>query len=137
MLKNIISPGTHGTFGSLGLLILRIGCGGTMAAAHGWQKLTGFAENSAEFPDPLGFGSVPSMALTVFAEFFCALAVVLGLFTRVAVIPLLVTMLVAFFVIHSDDPFKVKELSLLYAISFLALFFTGAGKFSLDGALKR
>jgi putative oxidoreductase len=104
-----------------------------MAAGHGWAKLTGFAEMAERFPDPLGLGSpTMSLALTVFAEFFCATAVVLGLATRFAAVPLVVTMVVAALLIHADDPFAKKELALLYAVPFITLIFTGAGKFSVD-----
>jgi putative oxidoreductase len=44
-------------------------------------------------------------------------------------------MVVAAFIIHGDDPFAKKEFALLYAIPFLTLVFTGAGKFSLDAKL--
>ena len=67
---------------SLGLLLLRVSVGGMMLLAHGWGKLTSFAERSSSFPDPLGVGSSLSMALATGAEAFCALAVILGFATR-------------------------------------------------------
>ena len=47
-------------------------------------------------------------------------------------IPALITMLVAAFVVHASDPIGTKEKALFYAIAFLALAFTGAGKYSID-----
>jgi putative oxidoreductase len=123
----------QGSWTSLGLLLLRVAVGGMMAAGHGWAKLTGFGEMAEHFPDPLGLGSpTASLVLAVFAEFFCAAAVVLGVATRFAAVPLAVTMLVAGLAIHADDPWAKKELALLYAVPFIALVFTGAGKFSVD-----
>jgi putative oxidoreductase len=121
----------------IGLLILRVSFGGMMLVAHGWGKLVGFAELSQKFPDPIGVGSTLSLSLAVGAEVFCALAIVLGLFTRLAAIPLIVTMLVAAFVIHADDPWAKKEFALLYLLPFLSLVFTGAGKYSLDAFLAK
>jgi putative oxidoreductase len=120
-----------------GLLVLRLGIGLMMAFGHGWGKLTSFGELSTKFPDPLGVGSAMSLGLTVFSEFFCALAITFGLFTRGTVIPLIVTMLVAAFVIHGDDPWGKKELALMYLVPLLALLFTGPGKYSLDRFLGR
>src|SRR6056297_1058602 len=134
-LKRITSSGKHDTATSFGLLIIRLACGGLMLATHGWGKLTGFSEKSSQFADPLGVGSETSLALAILAEVFCAAAVILGLFTRVAAIPLVITMLVAAFLVHGDDPFQKKEFALLYAIPFFALVFTGAGKFSIDAKL--
>ena len=123
----------QGSWTSLGLLLLRIGAGGMMFFGHGWAKLVGFADIAPRFPDPLGLGSATaSLALAVFAEAFCAAAVMVGVATRLASIPLVVTMLVAAFVVHSDDPWAKKELALLYAAPFLTLVFTGPGKFSFD-----
>ncbi len=118
---------------SLGLLALRLGAGGMMLFAHGWEKLTQFGTKSAYFPDPLGLGSSSlSLALVVFAEVFCALAVIVGAATRFAAFALVVTMLVAAFVFHADDPFADREMALSYLSGFLALMFCGAGQFSVD-----
>jgi putative oxidoreductase len=117
------------------LLVLRIGTGLLMALSHGWGKLSSFGTLAETFPDPLGVGSAMSLSLTVFAEFFCSLALVFGLFTRAATIPLLITMLVAVFIIHGDDPFQRKELGVLFIMPLLTLLLAGAGRYSLDNLL--
>lgn len=130
------SPATTQKLRDVGLLLLRLGAGGMMMV-HGWGKLSRFNEMASKFPDPLGIGSPASLTLAVFSEFFCALAIVLGFATRLAALPLIVTMIVAAFVIHGDDPFAKKELALLYLVAFAALAGTGAGKLSLDAKLWR
>lgn len=117
--------------GDIGLLILRVGFGGTMLLSHGLGKLMAFSEHSASFPDPIGVGPTASMALAVFAEAVCAALVVLGIGTRLAAVPLIVTMAVAALVIHAADPWQKKEMAILYGTVFVALFFTGGGKYSL------
>lgn len=121
---------------SLGLLVMRLGAGAFMLG-HGWGKLANFGDLSTKFADPLGVGTVASLGLTVFAEFFCALLVMLGLGTRLAVIPLLITMLVAAFAIHGGDPWSKQEFPLLYAVVWLGLLFIGPGRYSLDYLLSR
>ena len=120
-----------------GLLVLRVGVGTLMAFAHGSRKLGGFAELAPRFADPYGFGSTASLALAVFAEFFCSLALIFGVFTRLATIPLIVTMLTAAFIIHGDDPFGKKELAFMYLVPFLTLLLAGAGRYSVDELLNR
>ncbi len=117
---------------SLGLLILRVGVGSLMLFGHGWGKLQGFSQNAAQFPDPIGLGPQFSMAMAIFAEVFCSFLVIIGFKTRYAVIPLIITMLVAILVIHSADPFAKKEFALLFAIPFITLFFTGGGDYSVE-----
>ncbi len=130
---------TRGTFGevvsSVGLLVLRVGAGLLLLSLHGWSKLKGFDEMSGGFPDPLGLGHTASLTLVVFAEFFCAILVVLGLSTRLAAIPPIVAMAVAAFVFHADDPWAKKELALLYLAPFVTLLLCGGGKLSLDGLI--
>jgi putative oxidoreductase len=63
--------------------------------------------------------------------------VILGFFTRFFLIPPIINMAVAAFIFHSADPFAVKEKAIMYLIVFVALFFTGPGKFSLQAVLKK
>lgn len=120
---------------SLGLFVLRAGSGGLMIYGHGLAKLTGFAEKAERFADPFGLGGPISLGLATFAEFFCSILLILGLFTRLAAIPLLVTMLTAVFFAHAADPYEKKELALVYLVPFVSLVFTGPGRFSLDHLL--
>ena len=115
-----------------GLLWLRVTIGLTMALAHGWGKLVNFGEIAGKFADPIGLGPELSLGLAVFAEFFCAFGVVFGLLTRAATIPLIITMLVAAFVVHADDPFQKQEFALLYFFPLVMLLITGPGRMSLD-----
>jgi putative oxidoreductase len=106
-----------------------------MLFGHGWDKLAHFSEKAAMFPDPIGLGGATSLTLVTFAEFFCALAIILGLATRFAAIPLVVNMLVAALIFHGGDPWPKKELALLYATPFVTLLLAGGGKYSLDALI--
>jgi len=119
---------------ALGLLVLRLGVGGMMLT-HGWPKLQRLLETPEKFADPLGLGPEVSLALTVFAELVCAGLIVLGAWTRLASVPLFITMVVAVLVVHGDDPFKKQELALLYGAGSFALMCVGAGRFSIDAWL--
>lgn len=132
----LFDPGRDGGPRDIGLLILRVGLAVAMMT-HGWGKLQGFAERSEQFPDPLGLGSPVSMALAIFAELVCAVAVAIGLLTRWSVLPIVFTMMVAFFVIHGDDSFREKELALTYLVGFVAVLLAGPGRLSVDGLLRR
>ncbi|SOC80236.1 putative oxidoreductase [Salinimicrobium sediminis] len=116
----------------LGLLFLRIGAGGLMLT-HGTPKLFNlFGSEEIVFADPFGLGEGNTLALAVFAEFICSILVILGLGTRLAVIPLILTMLTAALIIHAADPFQRKEMAIIYLLIFTVLLVTGAGKHSLD-----
>lgn len=140
------------TSSSLGLLILRLGIGGFLLT-HGIGKLNMLLNGQFEmFGDPIGIGSVLSVVLVTISEFLCAILVMVGLGTRIASAVVVISMAVAAFVVHGADPWTMesaykifmagesefpvaKEPALLYLIPFLALVFTGGGRFALDAVL--
>jgi putative oxidoreductase len=90
------------------------------------------AGGEIQFPDPLGMGPTVSLVLAVFAELICSILIGFGFLTRLAAFPLIITMAVAAFIVHAGDPFKQKELSLMYLVLYIVLFFIGSGKYSVD-----
>ncbi len=121
----------------VGLLVLRLTVGPMMLFGHGLPKLLTFAEHAATFPDPLGVGSSLSLTLAILGEVVGSSLIALGLATRAAAVPFVITMIVAGAIVHGDDPWSRKELALLYAVPAITLIFTGAGRFSVDGWLAR
>lgn len=117
---------------SLALFLLRVGVGSAMMIKHGLDKLQHFSQKAAGFADPFGIGSKASYSLSVFAEFFCAGFLVLGLFTRLAAVPLVINMSVALFMAHKGNFFSEGESAGIYLICFVTILFAGPGKASLD-----
>lgn len=115
----------------LAALMLRLLFGG-LFIYHGYGKMEAFDEYYASFPDLIGIGGKLSFILVIFAEFFCGLLVALGLFIRLALIPIFIAMFVAFFIAHKSDPFPKKELAFLFMLLVPTIYTLGAGKFSLD-----
>ncbi len=132
-----LTPAPRSDSIDFGLLFLRLSVGLLMAFGHGWGKIERlFADGEITFADPIGIGVIPSLVLAGGAEFFAALAVALGICTRWMAVPVAITMLVAAFIVHADDPFQKKEFALLFFFPFLTLMFTGPGRFSFDAWLK-
>lgn len=115
-----------------GVLFLRLTAGGTMFWQHGWPKLIGFSDRMDGFADPFGMGGAFSLVLIIVAEVLCSALVVLGLWTRAALIPLIIGMSVIVFMVKGDAAFPEKELALVYLFAFVALLFTGSGRYSVD-----
>jgi putative oxidoreductase len=96
------------------------------------MKLQKFSKFAPQFTDPFGVGSEISIGLSIFAELVCSILVLLGLFARLACIPLIINMAVAVVVAHKFDVFGEGEKAALFGIVFITLLLTGPGKFSLD-----
>jgi putative oxidoreductase len=120
----------------LGLAILRISTS-LMLVTHGWAKIANFSERLTTFSDPIGLGPALSLQLVIFAEFFCAILLALGFLSRLSLIPLIINMAVISFVVHADDPFSNQEKGLLFLVIFIFLMFSGPGKYSVDGQIKK
>lgn len=131
-MKRILNPHAHTNVKEVMLLFIRVFVG-VLLITHGYPKLIRLM--SAEpvmFASIFGMSKELSLTLAMFAELICASLVILGLFTRVAAIPIIFTMLVIIFHVHWNDPFTKKELPLLYLTSYLYIFFVGAGRYSFD-----
>jgi putative oxidoreductase len=118
------------------LLLLRV-ASSLMILTHGWPKITNFSDYLNRFADPLGLGPALSLQAAIFSEFFCAILVAMGLLTRLALIPLIITMATVVFIVHGGDAFGDRELPLLYLSTFVVLLITGPGKYSLDKRILR
>ena len=135
-LIQVFEPKRQGHLNDIAILLIRITVGTLMLYSHGWGKLMKFfSDDPIGFADPIGIGMHTSLVLTVFAEVFCSILLILGLGTRMATIPLMITMLVAIFVVHLDDPFGKKEFAILYLVPYIVIFLMGAGRYSLDALI--
>ena len=115
----------------IAILLARVAIAALMFT-HGISKIALFTEIPVQFMDFMGLGPEITLALAIFAEIGCSLLILLGLGTRVAVIPLIITMLIAVFIVHAGDPFIKQEMGLHYLLVYTMLLFTGSGKYSLD-----
>lgn len=118
----------------LAALVLRAGTS-ILMITHGYPKFQKILNGDFSFADPIGIGEGPSLVMTAFAEFFCSVLLLLGLFTKPALIFLIFTMIVVIFMVHGNDPFSDKEHGISFLVPYISLFLTGPGKFSLDHKL--
>ena len=116
---------------SAALLLLRLGLG-ILMMNHGYDKLMHFSTMQNKFMNFMGIGTSASLALLVFAEFFCSLFLVMGLFTRFAAIPLIIATSVMVFKAHNGDVFGDGETAALYLTGYLVLLLVGPGPVSVD-----
>ncbi|WP_297764794.1 DoxX family protein [uncultured Muriicola sp.] len=116
---------------NLGLAFLRVSSA-ALIMTHGIPKFQKLLSGDLEFGDPLGIGGAPSLFLAIIGEFICPILVIIGFKTRWAAVPTAITMAVAAFIVHSSDPFGVKEKALLFLVLFITIIFLGPGKYSID-----
>mgnify|MGYP001134429142 FL=1 len=115
----------------IGLILLRFTFS-AMMLSHGIPKLLNLIQGTLMKSDPIGIGVLVTTVLVVIAEAICPLLIIIGYKTRLASIPVIITMGVAAFIVHGADPIGVKEKALLFLFAFVAIALLGAGKHSVD-----
>ena len=116
---------------NFGLLLLRVGFSAAMLT-HGYGKFMKVLAGDFSFGDPVGIGPTASLILCAIAEFIAPFFLIIGWKTRWFSLIAAINMLVAFIIAHDGDPFSRKEKALLFLIAFIALYFTGPGKYAID-----
>lgn len=136
MIRDFLFPRCAGSRGcSLLLLAMRL-LFGLLLLLHGIAKLVNYVDLSPSFPDPLGIGGQLSMILVVFAELCCSVAFIFGLLYRLALIPMIIAMAVAFVGVH-HGALADGELAFIYLMAFIILYWAGPGRYSIDAWLRR
>ena len=124
-----------------GIALLRAGIG-AIFVAHGIQKLAVFGISGlAGFMTQIGvpFPTLSAVAVTA-AELGGGLALVAGLFTRWAALPIAFSMVVAALTVHLKGGFFLPngvEYVLALFLASVALALTGSGSFSVDRWLEK
>ena len=128
-----------------GLLCIRLIIG-LLMAFYGYEKFIHFNEmaasdfwaNNVSF---LGMKGATPLALTIFAELFCSVFLILGLFTRFSLLVLCFCMGYIFMVIFpgsilesGENGYKFND-AFVYFVIYLGLLFTGPGKYSFDSKI--
>ena len=107
---------------NFGMLILRV-VTGLLLASHGYSKLVKFSSLRYKFMNFLNLGSTTSLSLIIFAEFFCGIFLILGLFTRFACIPVIIGMSVVVFIAANGHIFSEGERGTFYLAATIAILF--------------
>lgn len=113
-------------------LVLRLGFG-AMMIPHGLKKLDKLNNPISEltFTDPLGVGSKNSLIAAAVVELLFPVLIMLGAKVRITTLPLIATMIIAAFVVHQGDSISDREPALLFLFGYVAIWFLGAGKYSV------
>ncbi|WP_282050381.1 DoxX family protein [Maribacter aquivivus] len=115
----------------IGLAFFRIAIS-AMMLTHGLPKFQKLISGDFKFADPFGIGETPSLFLAVIGEFICPILIIIGFKSRLAAIPVAITMAVAAFITHGADDFGTKEKALFYLVAFVTVSLLGPGKFGVD-----
>ncbi|MBM6608644.1 DoxX family protein [Enterobacteriaceae bacterium RIT814] len=115
-----------------GLFFLRLtGCL-LLLHVHGLPKVFNFSEELTRIEDPFGLGPWMSLLPAIFAEVVCPILILIGLFTRLACLPIIGVLLVAMVFVHPEWSVAEGQFGWLLLIIFTTLAITGPGSWSVN-----
>lgn len=123
-------------YSNFALLVLRLFVG-IMMLTHGVAKIENYTALREGFPDPIGLGAGVSLVLIILVEVCGSLLVISGLLTRLAVLPLIFSMIVAAFLTTAKFAMASSELAIMYMGIYVVIFIAGPGKCSIDYLIGR
>jgi putative oxidoreductase len=134
-MKKLISTTYSDNAFNFAMLLQRVVVGLMLLIAHGLPKISNFNEMSRTFFDPFQIGHRNTLLLSIFAEVFCSMLLVLGLFTRIAAFIIVLNLSCAVFLYHKGQPLRNVELGIIYLTSVFSILLLGPGRVSVDGMM--
>ncbi|CAM3345046.1 DoxX family protein [Pseudomonas floridensis] len=124
------------TLSGWGLLFMRVSVSLLLLHVHGLPKLMHWSEEVQRIEDPFGLGGTLTLALAVFAEVICPVLLILGIWSRLACLPVLAVLAVAVLFIHPEWSVEQGQFAWLLIILFLGLALTGPGPLVIARAFR-
>lgn len=126
---------------NIGLLVLRLSIGGLMLF-HGYHKLINGIDGIMGLLNDIGLPGFLAYAVFL-GELIAPVLLIIGYRARLASLFIATTMIVAIFLAHSDEIFKIGthgnwaiEINGLYLLGSIAIIFLGGGKLGLSSSNK-
>lgn len=119
------------------LLVFRVLLSVELIVAHGLKKLGIGVSEAEQVPNPLHLPEAFNSLFADAANLVFPVFVILGFFTRIAVLPILAVTLTGYFILHWNDALLVKDTPFMYSLCYLLLLFMGSGKYSVDNYLRK
>ncbi|MCS3870328.1 putative oxidoreductase [Chryseobacterium ginsenosidimutans] len=132
ILKQILSSDLGTSFNDIAFLIFRVLLAVELFRVHGLKKFR--IENGQKeiVPNPLGLPDKINALVASFSDLVVPFLIILGLGTRLAVLPTIGVTAIGYFVVHRKDSLEVRDVPYMYTLSLLLILALGAGKYSLD-----
>ncbi|WP_342706108.1 DoxX family protein [Burkholderia arboris] len=121
----------------LGLLFLRVTASVLLIVVHGLPKVVHYTAEAAVIEDPFHLGRTLSILFAIFAEVVCPVFMIVGVWSRLAALPVMIITVVALAFVHPDWSLRDGQFAWMLLILFGTIAIAGAGRYTLPGLLLR
>lgn len=119
------------------MLLFRVGVSLQLMLVHGFKKVGIGVDTAEQIPNPLNLPETINEYFAIGSNLIAPVFIIIGLFTRIAALPVLAVTLTGFFVLHWNDSLLVKDVPLIYSFVFLLICILGPGKYSFDYLIQK
>ncbi|MBB4804597.1 putative oxidoreductase [Flavobacterium nitrogenifigens] len=132
IIKQILNSDLGNAFNNAALLVFRILLAIELFRVHGMKKFRVENGQKEHVPNPLHLPEKLNGLVATFSDTVVPFFIILGLGTRLAVLPTIGVTAVGYFVVHRNDSLEVRDVPYMYTLSLSLLLALGAGTYSLD-----
>jgi len=132
IIKQILYSDLGSSFNNLALMGFRILLAFQLFRVHGLKKFRLENGQKEQIPNPLHLPEKWNGLIATFSDIVVPFLIILGIGTRLAVLPTIGVTAIGYFVVHRKDSLEVRDVPYMYTLSLLLILALGAGKYSLD-----
>jgi len=132
IIKQILNSDLGNSFNNAALLVFRVLLAIELFRVHGMKKFRVENGQKEHVPNPLHLPEKLNGLVATFSDTIIPFFIILGLGTRLAVLPTIGVTAIGYFVVHRNDSLEVRDVPYMYTLSLLLLLALGAGTYSLD-----
>ena len=132
IIKQILYSDLGTSFNNAALLVFRVLLAVELFRVHGMKKFRVENGQREHVPNPLHLPEKLNGLVATFSDTVVPFLIILGVGTRLVVLPTIGVTAVGYFVVHRKDSLEVRDVPYMYTLSLLLILALGAGKYSLD-----
>ncbi|NRS87806.1 putative oxidoreductase [Flavobacterium sp. 7E] len=131
-LKLALQTNAGSSINNLAFLFFRILVAVELFRVHGMRKFKVENGKKESLPNPLHLPEKLNGAVAIFADTVVPFFMILGLGTRLFLLPTIGVTAIGYFVVHRKDSVEVRDVPFIYTVLLLLVWIVGPGTFSLD-----
>jgi len=135
LIKQLLYSDVGSAFNNIALLIFRILLALELFRVHGMKKFRVENGQREHVPNPLGLPDKLNGMVATFSDTVVPFLIMLGVGTRLVVLPTIGVTAIGYFVVHRKDSLEVRDVPYMYTLCLLFILALGAGTYSIDNYL--
>jgi putative oxidoreductase len=132
LIKNILYSDVGSQLNNWALFGFRLLLAVELFRVHGLKKFRGNGGRAEVVPNPLNLPVKLNQMVATFSDTIVPLLVIIGICTRLVILPTIGVTAIGYFVVHRKDPIEIRDVPYMYTLCFLFLLVIGPGTISAD-----